>query len=75
MAIAYTRLISTHPETRQMQMQGYAVAAATDAPGDDQIGERPGRLDEAPGNHDHALPRGARVDQDRRNDHKEIATD
>ncbi|GAB2984731.1 hypothetical protein GCM10023080_058010 [Streptomyces pseudoechinosporeus] len=57
MAIAYTRPISTHPETLQMQMQGYAVAAATDARGEDQIGERPGRLDEAPGNH--ALPLGA----------------
>lgn len=31
MAIGYTRPISAHPETPQMQMQGYAVAAATDA--------------------------------------------
>lgn len=49
MAIGYTRPISTHPETPQMQMQRYAVAAATAARGNDQIGERPGRPDEAPG--------------------------
>ncbi|WP_330310346.1 MULTISPECIES: hypothetical protein [unclassified Streptomyces] len=29
MAIGYMRPISAHPETLQMQMQGYAVAAAT----------------------------------------------
>lgn len=61
MAIAYMQLISTHPET--LQMQGCAVAAATDARGDDRIGERPGRLDEAPG--DHALPLGADADKTR----------
>ncbi|MEU2778703.1 TetR/AcrR family transcriptional regulator [Streptomyces sp. NPDC007162] len=39
MTAAYARLISTRPETLLMQMQGYAVAAAADAQGDDLIGE------------------------------------
>jgi hypothetical protein len=39
MANAYTRLISTRPETLLMQMQGYVIVAATEAQGDDQIGE------------------------------------
>lgn len=44
-------------------MQGYAVAAAVDARGDGQIGERPGRLDEAPGSQ--ALPLGSDTDKTR----------
>lgn len=36
---AYAQLISTHPETLLMQMQGYAVVAAAEAQGDDPIGE------------------------------------
>ncbi|MGP4084818.1 TetR/AcrR family transcriptional regulator [Streptomyces sp. KR55] len=39
MANAYARLVSAHPETLQMQMQGYAIVAAAEAQGDDQIGE------------------------------------
>ncbi|WP_405485429.1 hypothetical protein [Streptomyces sp. NBC_00009] len=61
MASAYTRPISTHPETLQTQMQGYAVAAATDTRGDDQIGERPIRLDEAL--ESQVLPLGADADK------------
>lgn len=38
LANAYTRLISTRPETLLMQMQGYAVVTATGAQGDDLIG-------------------------------------
>lgn len=36
---AYGRLLSAHPETLQMQMQGYAHVAAGAAQGDEQIGE------------------------------------
>ena len=39
MANAYAQLISTRPETLLMQMQGYAVAAAAEAQGEDLIGE------------------------------------
>jgi AcrR family transcriptional regulator len=39
MAKAYARLNSAHPETLQMQMQGYAIVAAAETQGDDQIGE------------------------------------
>lgn len=39
MADAYAQLISTRPETLLMQMQGYTVAAAAEAQGDDLIGE------------------------------------
>ncbi|MDF3146478.1 MULTISPECIES: TetR/AcrR family transcriptional regulator [unclassified Streptomyces] len=39
MANAYAQLISTRPETLLMQMQGYAAVAATEAQGDDLIGE------------------------------------
>ncbi|MEU2927118.1 helix-turn-helix domain-containing protein [Streptomyces sp. NPDC007251] len=39
MANAYARLISAHPETLLMQMQGYALVAAAEVRGDDQIGE------------------------------------
>ncbi|WP_405622968.1 hypothetical protein [Streptomyces sp. NBC_00076] len=46
-----------------MQLHGHAAAAATDARGDDRIGERPGRLDEDPGNQ--ALPLGADADNTR----------
>jgi AcrR family transcriptional regulator len=44
MSDAYAQLISTHPETLLMQVQGYAVVAAAEAQGDDLIGElvRPG---------------------------------
>ncbi|MFF7982718.1 TetR/AcrR family transcriptional regulator [Streptomyces sp. NPDC007901] len=38
MADAYTRLISTRPETLLMQMQGYTVVTATGPQGDDLIG-------------------------------------
>jgi AcrR family transcriptional regulator len=37
-ADAYARLISARPETLPMQMQGYAVVAAAEAQGDDQMG-------------------------------------
>ncbi|WP_406442341.1 TetR/AcrR family transcriptional regulator [Streptomyces sp. NBC_00631] len=40
MASAYTRLLSAHPETLLMQMQGYALVAAAEAQDDDRIGER-----------------------------------
>jgi len=40
MANAYARLISAHPATLLMQVQGYAHVAAAAAQGDDQIGER-----------------------------------
>ncbi|MFF1723352.1 TetR/AcrR family transcriptional regulator [Streptomyces sviceus] len=39
MTDAYAQLISTHPETLLMQMQGYAAVAAAEAQGDDLIGE------------------------------------
>ncbi|MQY39904.1 hypothetical protein SRB17_79320 [Streptomyces sp. RB17] len=39
MAGAYARLRSAHPETLLMQMQGYALVAATEAQGDDRIGK------------------------------------
>ncbi|MFF7889585.1 TetR/AcrR family transcriptional regulator [Streptomyces sp. NPDC020794] len=39
MASAYTRLLSAHPETLPMRMQGYALVAAAEAQGDDRIGE------------------------------------
>ncbi|MFI2207772.1 hypothetical protein ACH47Z_45505 [Streptomyces sp. NPDC020192] len=39
MAGAYARLISAHPETLLMQMQGYALVAAAEAQGDGRIGE------------------------------------
>ena len=39
MANAYARLMSAHPETLLMQMQGYAHVAAATARGDDQFGE------------------------------------
>ncbi|WP_409469199.1 TetR/AcrR family transcriptional regulator [Streptomyces sp. HC307] len=39
MVNAYARLVSAHPETLLMQMQGYALVAAAEAQGDDQIGE------------------------------------
>lgn len=39
MTNAYAQLISTSPETLLTQMQGYAVAAAAEAQGDDLIGE------------------------------------
>ncbi|MDT0345077.1 TetR/AcrR family transcriptional regulator [Streptomyces litchfieldiae] len=39
MANAHAQLISAHPETLQMQMQGFAIVAAAEAQGDDQIGE------------------------------------
>lgn len=39
MTNAYVRLVSEHPESLQMQMQGYAVVAAAEAQGDDRIGE------------------------------------
>lgn len=38
MANAYARLVSAHPETLQMQIQGHSVVAAAEAQGDDQIG-------------------------------------
>ncbi|MEY9995471.1 AcrR family transcriptional regulator [Streptomyces sp. V4I8] len=37
MTDTYAQLISTHPETHLMQMQGYAVVAADEAQGDDLI--------------------------------------
>ncbi|MEU6261000.1 TetR/AcrR family transcriptional regulator [Streptomyces sp. NPDC047043] len=39
MADAYAQLISTRPETLLMQMQAYVIVAATEAQGDDLIGE------------------------------------
>ncbi|MEY9836265.1 TetR/AcrR family transcriptional regulator [Streptacidiphilus sp. EB103A] len=39
MAGAYMQLISTHPETLLMQVQGYLFVAAAEAQGDDRIGE------------------------------------
>jgi AcrR family transcriptional regulator len=39
MAGAYTQMISTHPETLLMQMQGYLHVAAAESEGDEKIGE------------------------------------
>lgn len=39
LADAYAQLISTHPETLLMQMQGYLTVAAAEVQGDDVIGE------------------------------------
>jgi AcrR family transcriptional regulator len=39
MTNAYVQLISTHPETLLMQMQGYFTVAAAEAQGDDMVGE------------------------------------
>lgn len=39
LAGAYAQMISTHPETLLMQMQGYLHVAAAESQGDDQFGE------------------------------------
>jgi hypothetical protein len=46
MGNAYAQPISTHPEPLHMPMHGYALVAAAEAQGDEQIGElvRAGRM-------------------------------